>query len=166
MVRKILAAALLVTMIGLAGTANAQTAVNVSAVLGAACISISDGSFFFAVADPSVNTPASSVVSPVVQCTNGAVATLTAESANAPSAPVDCSVGAGFQGLLNEAAPGTGQFAYVFSCGTGSITGTGIEPANRTFDVSVTVNGNVGAGEANVAPPGTYSDTITLTLSL
>jgi hypothetical protein len=162
---RMIALALVVLMFGLAGSARAQTVVNVTAVLGTACVSVSNGSLFFDIASPGVLTAASSVVFPKVQCTNGAVATITATSLNNPGDPTDCSVGAGMEGMLVQTTP-AGNFLYNFTCGDGTVTGAGIEPANRTYDADVTVGGSVGAGSANVAPPGTYTDTITLTFSL
>lgn len=166
MAKKIVGVAALGLVLSMSGFAYAQTVVNITASVGQTCVAINNGSFHFNITDPAVATPATSVVQPLVQCTNGAVATITAASANQPGAPLPCAVGSGFGGLLNEAAPGSAQIFYLFTCGTGSITGTGIEPANPAFDVSVPIDGTVGAGEANSAPQGNYSDTVTLTFSL
>lgn len=165
MAKRIVGVVVLALVLSIGGAAYAQTVVNVTASVGQTCVAINNGSFFFAITDPAVATPATSVVQPLVQCTNGAVATITAESANSPGA-VPCAIGADAFGLLNEAPPGTNQFIYNYDCGAGSITGLGIEPANPAFDVAVPINGEVGAGNANAAPQGTYTDTITLTFSL
>lgn len=166
MAKKIVGAVVLALVLGMSGAGYAQTVVNVTASVGQTCVAISSGSFYFNITDPAVATPATSIVQPLVQCTNGAAVTITAASANAPDAPKPCFEGSGFGGLLNADPPGTSQIFYLFTCGTGGISGIGIEPANPTYDVPVPIGGTVGAGEAISATQGNYSDTITLTLSL
>lgn len=164
MVKRAAVAAVLYLVLGSAVGAQAQTVVNVTANVGQACIAITDGSFYFAITDPAAVTPATSVVLPTVQCTNGAVATITFESGNAPGPALSCAIGSGNGGYLQETA-GSTQFYYTFTCGDGTVTGIGVEPVNRAYDVSIPIDGSVAANETASAPPGAYADTITLTYS-
>lgn len=166
MVSKLAAVLSLVVLFGWVSGANSQTVVNVTADVGQSCVAISDGSFYFAISDPTVLTPATSVVLPAVQCTNGAVATISFESANLPGVQQNCAIGSGGQGFLVETGPGTNQIYYSFECGDGTITGVGIEPANPLLNVSVPIDGSVAPNEADNSPQGNYTDTITLTFAL
>lgn len=164
MMKKIAVA--LVLVLGMAGSASAQTVVTVTATVGEQCVAVSNGSFHFAIADTSVITSASSITNPKVQCTNGSVATITAASAGSPSPPLDCAIGAGFSGMITQTPPGTSTFIYNFTCGNGTVTGTGISAGDPSYDVNVVIDGSVGAGDASSASPGTYTDTLTLTISM
>ena len=161
------ATGLTLVILGIAGSASAQTVVNVTATVGASCIPIAPGSFYFGIDDPDVVTPATSIVAPTVQCTNDAFMTISYVSANNPASPEPCFAGgSGAHGILVQDPPGTDQIDYNFDCGTGDFLGKGIAPSNRALDVSLTLDGNVSAGAAATASPGTYTDTITLTFGL
>lgn len=146
-----------------AGTATSN--MSVSATVSANC-TISAGALAFGAYDPVVAnaaTPLPGTATITVQCTNGSPATLTLGQGSNPAG------GSTAAAPLRQMASGGNFLSYALfqdnalTIPWGDTAGTGVAYTGTGVSGSVTVYGQVAAGQ-NV-PSGTYNDTVVATIT-
>ena len=147
--------------------ANTSTTVPLNATVKSMCANTAAGVAELLDIDPSATgVQAFSITTqPVVQCTNKAVATITATSANGTASSVACN-GSNYLTGFTLKETGGKTVDYEFAC-EASVTGIGIKAGDAARNLSLGVAAQVPETNAQAAEyTGTnYSDVVTLTIT-